>query len=257
MEIFLIICTVLGGLAAVGYLYEKFNSNRLKNAMQQGNDVERQGDPPLLETDKEIWKDPTFYFATNEIQENISWDNATQYSEKLKVGKTSGWVLPSIEQLRTLRSKCTDLGIPRENCYWSSERKGKNDAFYMHFDDGHLGNSPRWYDKGLCAIFIKPKQISSAKIQTENTYPDGLDVADILVLDELRSKPDIFWTHTNIEESIKLNRNEFHQHFGEFQQAIHRLIKLGYLKIDDNRSISVTFKAIEFYRDFPRYRRKV
>ena len=73
------------------------------------------------------------------------------------------------------------------------------------------------------------------------------------MLDEPRNKPDVFWTNTNIEESIKINRPEFQQYFGNIQKAIRHLIYIGFLKIDDNKSISATLKAIKYYRTYPRY----
>jgi hypothetical protein len=98
--------------------------------------------------------------------------------------------------------------------------------------------------------------MSAGKFQLPNKQSVGLTISEVLVLDELRNKPDIFWTKTNIEESIKINRYEFQKYFSEIHSAINNLFKNGYLRIDCNNSISVTSKAIDYYRKFPRYYKK-
>jgi hypothetical protein len=163
MEILLITCTILGGFAAIGYFIEKFRKKISGVDINESTSSEAKEGVELVGNNRAILEYDLFYYAKNEFLKNVSWDYATDYSKELKIGDIAGWALPSIEQLKNLRFKREELKIPAKYCYWSSERKGKNDAFYMHFDDGHLGNSPRSYHNGLCAIFIKSKQMSAGK----------------------------------------------------------------------------------------------
>jgi hypothetical protein len=249
METFLVICTIVGGLAAAGYFIEKIMGKfpRLSEKFEPLRDKNY-----FKSKGGSITKIDDFYYANNQFCKNVSWDRANDYSKRLKIGNFTGWVLPSIEQLAVLRSKAYELKLPKKYCYWSSERKGKRDAFYMHFDNGDLGNSPRSYNNGLCAIFIMSKNTSTENFQFSSRKNSGLSIPEIIVLEELRNKPDIFWTRSNIYDSIILNQTGVSNNFTDINSAITKLIQSGYLRIDNNNSLSVTNKAVKYYRKFPR-----
>jgi hypothetical protein len=165
MEYVLIICTILGGIAAIGYFYEKFKRTNQNDIENGHTNPEAPEDSASSVHNDEIWENNAFYYAKNIFLKNISWDYATEHAKEVKIGGISGWSLPTLDELQVLRNRRDEFGIAEKYCYWSSERKGKNDAFYVHFDDGHLGNSPKSYNNGLCAIFTKTKKLSKDKSQ--------------------------------------------------------------------------------------------
>ena len=65
---------------------------------------------------------------------------------------TIDWRLPTLEELQLIRQ--TSL-LPVDSCYWSGDEAGSGEAFYMHFDDGHVGRGPRSLSKGLSAVFVR------------------------------------------------------------------------------------------------------
>jgi len=92
-----------------------------------------------------------FILAQDQLLKEISWVDAVEYSKTLSIDEIKSWQLPTIDQLKDIRSASI---FPNKNCYWSKNEMGRNQAEYMHFDDGHTGAGPKTYHKGLCAIFI-------------------------------------------------------------------------------------------------------
>ncbi len=85
-----------------------------------------------------------------------------------------------------------------------------------------------------------------------------LSITEMTVLNELRNKPDVKWTHSIIERSIRLNHPDFfrlnHLDFsGNIQVATDSLISKGYFELNDEKGVCVTRKAIEYYRKNPRH----
>ena len=93
-----------------------------------------------------------FILAKDQLLKEISWLDAVEYSKTLSIDEIGSWQLPTVIQLRDIRSASI---FPDKYCYWSKNEKGRNEAEYMHFDDGHTGVGPKTYNRGLCAIFIR------------------------------------------------------------------------------------------------------
>ena len=111
------------------------------------------------EANSECFADPDrfvtisdFILSKTELLENASWNDAHEYSKSLFIDGQRGWRLPSIEQLGLIRKVSV---FPDKYCYWSRKEAGNDEAFYVHFDDGHLGRGPKTFSNGLCAVFIK------------------------------------------------------------------------------------------------------
>jgi hypothetical protein len=95
-----------------------------------------------------------FTVAKTEILNNTSWDDAKNHSKTLTIGERSGWNLPTLEQLSIIRKSSL---FPNNYCYWSEKEADATEAFYMHFDDGHIGRGPKTFNSGLCAVFVQKK----------------------------------------------------------------------------------------------------
>lgn len=93
-----------------------------------------------------------FVVCGSELLKNTSWNNAVDYSQNLSAGGHFDWTLPTLQQLKEIRK--TSL-FPKDRCYWSSQTVAAEDAFYVHFDDGHIGRGPREFNNGLYAVFVR------------------------------------------------------------------------------------------------------
>lgn len=93
-----------------------------------------------------------FVVATTELLANVSWTEACARGQSLSLEGQRGWRLPTLEELRLIRQAAL---APDRSCYWSSEEASSGEAFYMHFDDGHVGRGPKSFSNGLSAVFIK------------------------------------------------------------------------------------------------------
>jgi len=91
-----------------------------------------------------------FFVARNEVLEDSSWLRARGHAGTLSLGGTGDWRLPTLEQLGQIRSVSL---FPDEWCCWSREEAGEGEAYYVHFDDGHVGRGPKTFGNGLRAIF--------------------------------------------------------------------------------------------------------
>jgi hypothetical protein len=78
-----------------------------------------------------------------------------------------------------------------------------------------------------------------------------LDLEELLILIEMRGKPDVYWTSNLIEKMIEENRQVFFQKAKNLDIAIIRLIKKGYLKKNGQDEIVIHDKALDFYRKVP------
>ena len=81
----------------------------------------------------------------------VNWLTATQHARSLSLGGYSGWQLPSIDQLRSIRAMCL-LDVTR---YHSRGEFGDQEAYYVHFEDGRVGAAPKTYERGISAIFVR------------------------------------------------------------------------------------------------------
>jgi hypothetical protein len=79
---------------------------------------------------------------------------ATDHAASLSTDGEQGWRLPSLEELRLIQQAAA---FPSEGCYWSGKEAPNGEAFYMHFDDGHVGRGPKAFSNGLCAVFVKQR----------------------------------------------------------------------------------------------------
>jgi len=75
-----------------------------------------------------------------------------------------------------------------------------------------------------------------------------LSIAERLVLDVLRGKPDVRWSSDLITVSLHEKRSITAPPASEIQKAILSLLESGYLVIDSSKTISVTDKAVQYYR---------
>lgn len=95
-----------------------------------------------------------FMVAKTEILKNTGWNDACDHAKTLSIRGRSKWALPSLEQLAIIRKSSI---FPENYCYWSAQEAGENEAFYMHFDDGHIGRGPKNFSSGLSAVFVQKK----------------------------------------------------------------------------------------------------
>jgi hypothetical protein len=92
-----------------------------------------------------------FFVSRTEVLEDTSWLRAREYAGNLAIDGTGGWRLPTIDQLRHIRTASL---FPEEYCYWSRKEAGRDEAYYVHYDDGHVGRGPKTFGNGLRAIFV-------------------------------------------------------------------------------------------------------
>ncbi|MGD2215508.1 MAG: TIR domain-containing protein [Gemmatimonadales bacterium] len=92
-----------------------------------------------------------FFVSKTEVLEDVSWVQAQKHAGSLSIDGTRGWRLPTIEQLREIRAASL---FSDEHCYWSRNEAEHDEAYYVHYDDGHVGRGPKTYGKGLRAIFV-------------------------------------------------------------------------------------------------------
>ena len=134
-----------------------------------------------------------------------------------------------------------------DNCTPSHERL--EDLHWVDlFPDFDAG-----FDKILNALIIGeicPKE-DKKHVRQKKRKSDISDI-EIAVIDELRNKPDVNWTHSDIENSLKINRSEELWIDQDIRTAITAMIERGYLKLDQNGRIIVTYKSIDYYRKNPR-----
>jgi hypothetical protein len=90
--------------------------------------------------------------ATEVMLGNASWTEARDYLQGCAIEGQHGWRLPTLDELSVIRRASL---LSARSCYWSSEESGKDEAFYMHFDDGHVGAGPKSFGNGLSAVFVK------------------------------------------------------------------------------------------------------
>ncbi len=93
-----------------------------------------------------------FVVCRSELLKNTSWNDAVDHSRNLSAGGCMDWTLPTLEQLTEIRKASL---FPEDRCYWSSQTAPSDDAFYVHFDDGHIGRGPREFYNGLYAVFVR------------------------------------------------------------------------------------------------------
>jgi hypothetical protein len=93
-----------------------------------------------------------FVVCTTEFLKDTSWTAASDHARKLSASDSSVWTLPSLEQLRHVRKASL---FPGDGCYWSNKVAPGDEAFYVHFDDGHIGRGPQSFRNGICAVFVK------------------------------------------------------------------------------------------------------
>ena len=111
MEYVLIICTVLGGFAAIGYLYEKFKRTNQNDIENGHTNPEAPEDSTSSIHNDEIWENNAFYYAKNIFLKNISWDHATEHAKEVKIGGSSGWSLPTLDELQVLRDRRDEFQV--------------------------------------------------------------------------------------------------------------------------------------------------
>lgn len=95
--------------------------------------------------------------AAADSLENTSWSQATRHAASLVIEGHRGWRLPTLDELRVIRDASLVSARP---CYWSSKEANRSEAFYMHFDDGHVGRGPKGFSNGLSAVFVKSRELS-------------------------------------------------------------------------------------------------
>lgn len=93
--------------------------------------------------------------AAGDVIVGTSWNEARRQAASFDGDGKGGWRLPALDELRMVREASL---LPARFCYWSNDTAGKSDAFYMHFDDGHVGRGPRSYATGLSAVFVKEQE---------------------------------------------------------------------------------------------------
>lgn len=108
-------------------------------------------DPTLGSDPDRFARVGSFFVARTEVLENSSWLRARSHAGTLSMGGTGGWRLPTLDQLRQIRSASL---FPDEWCCWSREEAGEGEAYYVHCDDGHVGRGPKTFGNGLRAIFV-------------------------------------------------------------------------------------------------------
>ena len=111
MEYVLIICTVLGGCAAIGYLYEKLKGTNQNDIENGHTNPEAPEDSASSIHSDEIWENNAFCYAKNIFLKNISWDHATEHAKEVKIGGSSGWSLPTLDELQVLRDRRDEFQV--------------------------------------------------------------------------------------------------------------------------------------------------
>ncbi len=91
-----------------------------------------------------------FLVATRSLTE-VSWNAAVKHAKTLKVGGFTDWQLPSIDQLKEIRS--AEL-FDQEARYHSRAETGA-EAFYLSFNSGHVNQAPKTYARAISAIFVR------------------------------------------------------------------------------------------------------
>ncbi|MGQ0732828.1 MAG: TIR domain-containing protein [Acidobacteriota bacterium] len=97
-----------------------------------------------------------FVVAAQDVLHNTSWPQARERGASLSIDGQDGWRLPTLEELRLVRQASVVAATP---CYWSAQEAGTGEALYMHFDDGHVGRGPKSFSKGLCAVFVRSRDM--------------------------------------------------------------------------------------------------
>jgi hypothetical protein len=91
------------------------------------------------------------FLVANRSLTDVSWNAAVKHAKTLKVGGFNDWQLPSIEQLKEVRS--ADL-FDQEARYHSRADAGA-EAFYLSFNSGHVNQAPKTYARAISAIFVR------------------------------------------------------------------------------------------------------
>lgn len=93
-----------------------------------------------------------FFVAAAEQLVNVSWTAAVERLRAFQLDGLGGWRLPTLAELQLIRKSTL---LPADSCYWSSQQAGAEEAFYAHFDDGHVGQGPKSFSSGVCAVFVR------------------------------------------------------------------------------------------------------
>ena len=81
----------------------------------------------------------------------VSWNAAVKHAKTLKVGGFTDWQLPSIEQLREIRS----AGLFDQEARYHSSAETGAEALYLTFNSGHVNQAPKTYARAISAIFVR------------------------------------------------------------------------------------------------------
>jgi hypothetical protein len=111
----------------------------------------RVGSSDILADPNRFARISDFFVSRTEVLENTSWLQAREHAVNLAIDGTRGWRLPTVDQLRQIRDASL---FAEEFCYWSRKEAGHDEAYYVHYDDGHVGRGPKTFGNGLRAIFV-------------------------------------------------------------------------------------------------------
>ncbi len=71
--------------------------------------------------------------APKETEIKDTWDNAVIYCQFLEVAATTGWRLPTLDELKEIYHSENDFV---GSFYWSSTERDGNDSWGQHFSNG-------------------------------------------------------------------------------------------------------------------------
>jgi len=116
--------------------------------MKGGSDAS--GLLPRSETPKGCIRVSDFFLMERPL-ENVSWSAAREYAASLVTGGKRRWDLPSRAQLKQIR----EAGLFKKERYYSRDGTKTGEVYYVHFEDGHAGVTPKDYSgRGIHGIFV-------------------------------------------------------------------------------------------------------
>jgi hypothetical protein len=101
------------------------------------------------------------FLVAKQVLESVSWLDAVEHAETLKVGGYSGWQLPTVDQLWAIMDFEEELF--EKTRYHTREECGSQEAYYMNIGSARLNVAPKTYSRAINAIFVKetPEEAAS------------------------------------------------------------------------------------------------
>ena len=99
--------------------------------------------------------------VTKDLEEDLRWPNAMDYSENLIVQSFDDWYLPSIDELQEMRIILytrLEKGEFNDDYYWSSEtvENSPTDAYGVFFPNGNVGPIEKDRQNHVSLNFVRP-----------------------------------------------------------------------------------------------------